>query len=175
MKLPAVLALCAVLTTAAAPPLQRVELGADADHTDACGIWETTSSGTVFEISRTPGTRDDYTVTVVEAADYRLPPSTTIGKLTATAIPFCYDAEFSTDPLAGHTRKIARQKNCRFIIEFDKQLRSCTFKAYKKGKRISFHRMLPYLFRITVVDSDTRPQGIDGAIRIDSPPTPVIL
>lgn len=174
MKITAVIACAALaLSAAAVPPLSVVELGNDAEHIDACGIWETTASGAVLRFSRIPGTRDDYNVTIIESDDYRLEPGTVVGTLKATATPRTYDAEFAADPAQGTNR--LRNKKLHFIVEFDTRLRSCAFKAYRRGKRVSFRRLLPYLFRIAVTDGTQRPEGIDGAVRIDANPTPVIL
>jgi len=174
MRLTAIIA-CATLalSAAAVPPLNMVELGNDAETIDACGVWETTASGSVLQLSRLPGARDAYTVAVIESSDFRIAPGTVIGTMTATAVPGCYDAEFISDP-AGHSAKF-RNKKQNFIVEFDRLMRSCTFKAYRRGKRVSLRRLLPYLFRLAVVENDNRPEGIDGAVRIDINPTPVIL
>lgn len=161
------------LAATAAPPLKVVELGKDAEHIDACGIWETTASGSVLEFSRLPGARDAYSVAIVESADYRLEPGTPVGTLTATAVPGTYDAEFTTDPAGGN--RSLKSKKQHFIVEFDPLMRSCTFKAYRKGKRVNLRRLLPYLFRVAVIDRSERPEGIDGAVRIDTNPSPVIL
>lgn len=174
MRLRAVIACAALyLTAAAVPPLSIVETGNDAEHTDACGVWETTASGSVLRFSRRAGARDAYTVAVVESSDYRIDPGTVIGTLTATAVPLCYDAEFFADPAESSVK--LKDKKQTFIVEFDTGMRSCTFKAYRRGKRVNLRRLLPYLFRIAVIDSDNRPEGIDGAVRIDTTPSPVIL
>lgn len=174
MRLPAVIACAAVCIYAAAvPPLEIVETGNDAEHTDACGVWETTASGSVLRFSRLAGARDAYTVAVIESSDYRIAPGTIIGSLTATAVPLCYDAEFISHPAESSVSLKGKKQN--FIVEFDSRMRSCTFKAYRRGKRVSLRRLLPYLFRIAVIESDNRPEGIDGAVRIDTTPSPVVL
>lgn len=176
MRLTALFAIAAAaLAAAAAPPLQVVELGKDASTSgvDACGIWETTAGGSTLRLSRIPGARDAYSVAVIEASDYRLEPGTEVGVMTATATPRCYDAEFYTDPSSASGS--FKSKKYHFIVEFDPSLRSCTFRAYRRGKRVSLRRMLPYLFRLAVIDGDNRPEGIDGAVRIDATPVPIIL
>ena len=150
-----------------------METGNDAEHTDACGVWETTASGSVLRFSRRAGARDAYTVAVIESSDYRIAPGTVIGSLTATAVPLCYDAEFISHPAESSVSLKGKKQN--FIVEFDSRMRSCTFKAYRRGKRVSLRRLLPYLFRIAVIESDNRPEGIDGAVRIDTTPSPVVL
>ena len=174
MRLTALFAIAAAaLAAAAAPPLQVVELGEDASCVDACGIWETTAGGSTLRLSRVPGVRDAYSVAVIEASDYRLEPGTEVGVMTATATPRCYDAEFYTDPSSASGN--FKSKKYHFIVEFDPSLRSCTFRAYRRGKRVSLRRMLPYLFRLAVVDGANRPDGLEGAVRIDATPVPVIL
>ncbi len=42
-------------------------------------------------------------------------------------------------------------------------------RSYRKGKTVNLLRWLPYLFRISVSEVDTRPSGIDGATRIAPP------
>lgn len=154
----------------ASVPLAVTEAGGG-DRTDASGLWETTAGASVLCFERQPGAREAYSVTIVEAADFAIAPGTHAGTLTATATPDVYDAEFLVDPLDTG----GKRRTHRFVVEFDEYLNSCTFRQYRKGKRLSLKRMLPYLFRIAVVSDDTRPEGIDGAVRLDAPSLPIIL
>lgn len=175
MRLTAVFAAvtAAFMAAAAVPPPVVTVLGRNSDISDITGIWETTSSGAILEISRRPGTRGRYDVRIIEAADCGTEPGTLAGTLSATAVPNTFDAEFDVAP-AG-TSGVMTSRKQHFTVEFDNRLRACTFRAYHKGKRVNLRRMLPYIFRLPSIENGNRPAGLDGAIRIDTNPTPAIL
>ena len=77
----------------------------------------------------------------------------------------------------GNDRNITRQKNRNFIFTFDPSSCTLTIRPYKKGTRVNILRWIPYLFRLSVDRTDSRPSNIDGARRLcpDSPSYPVIL
>ena len=57
------------------------------------------------------------------------------------------------------------KKRQRYIFTLDRD-GYLSFKSYKQGKKISLGRLLPYLFRVSVSDIDTRPSTVDGAVKI---------
>lgn len=175
MRLSAVFAaVTVVLTTASAvPPPTVTVLGANSEVSDITGIWETTASGAILDISRESGTRGRYIVRIIEAADFGTEPGTVAGVLSATAVPYTFDAEFDIAPSGSADGMKPRKQH--FTVEFDNRLCSCTFRAYHKGKRLNLRRMLPYLFRLPSIENSNRPAGLDGAVRIDTNPSPAIL
>lgn len=135
------------------------------------GIWEIGRGGAVFEIvaSAEPGA---YDLRLLSSPDYTLPKGTTFGTMRPTGKPQCFDAAL-LHGLDGRGRKKTRN----FIIEVSDDFSQLSFRSYRKGISINFMRWLPYLYRFSVKEVNTRPTDIDGARRIApaSNQTPVTL
>lgn len=166
----AVLAMAAAIAGACGDRPETTILGPRDGHTVE-GIWQMSGDGAVFDISALPGYTGRYTLTIIDSPDYSVEPGTFFGTLTATPSAGRYDAALVLDP-AGKSRS-SNTRN--FVFEFDESLSACTMQPYSRGKRISLRRMVPYLFRIVIEDRGKRPDGLDGAVRIDSPPKPIVL
>ncbi len=135
------------------------------------GVWQISGNGAIFDIKPEPGYSGRYRLTMIDSPDYAIAPGSFLGTLAATATPGQYDASVSIDPEGKTGSKSTRN----FIFEFDESHSRCTLRPYSAGKRISLRRLLPYLFRITIEDRDGRPEGTVGAVRIDTPQTPIAL
>lgn len=124
------------------------------------GIWELGRGGAVFEIvaSAEPGA---YTLVLLDSPDYTLNPGTVFGTMRTTGKPRCFDAAL-LHGLDGRGRKKTRN----FIIEVSADFSQLTFRSYRKGITVNLMRWLPYLYRFSVKEVNTRPTGIDGARRI---------
>lgn len=136
------------------------------------GVWQISGNGAIFDIKPEPGYSGRYKLTIIDSPDYSVVPGSFFGTLAATATPGQYDAAVSIDP-EGKTGSSRSTRN--FIFEFDESHSRCTLRPYSAGKRISLRRLLPYLFRITIEDRGSRPEGTVGAVRIDTPQTPIAL
>ncbi len=136
---------------------------------DIEGYWELTAGGAVIEFRQQPGRDGAYDIFMIESPDYAIEAGTPIGSMKATAVAGKFDAVLSSDPRRG-----VAAKNRRFIFDItDGRMR---MSSYKVGKSVRLYRLIPYLFRVGVRDADTRPDGIDGAIRIAPPaPSAIIL
>lgn len=134
------------------------------------GIWRIGTDGATVAILPDAGTSGHFTVYLLDSPDYSVIPGSKIGSAVATGSPATYDAE-----LIKKNRFADRRQ--RFIINLDGN-GHLKFRSYTKGKQITLWRWLPYLFRMTVKDRNTRPESSDGAIRIypeNISPSPVLL
>ncbi len=140
------------------------------------GIWRATAGGAVFEIKTAPGLPGEYVLTMLDSPDYTIEPGTEFGRMSLTAAPGVFDARLRLSP--GERPVTNPLKEYRTVVMELTGEGRMTFKAYEKSRILSLHRLLPYLFRISVTDRNTRPEGMDGAVRIDPPVAdayPVIL
>ena len=142
--------------------------------TSPAGIWEMTNGGAVFTIETRPGSRGSYSLVLLESPDFSVEPGTPFGEMEPTPEQGTFDLVLLSNP-EGHKRASGRKDTKHFIIRFNDTFSRCTLKPYRTGRRINFRRMFPYLFGINIVNTDERPDGVDGAIRIDTPPIPVTL
>jgi len=138
------------------------------DMTPLEGVWLMSADGAMIAIESESGNAGSYKVTLVDSPDFTVRPGTPLGTLTATARPGVYDLTLTTVPglRKDYKDRLGRRHN--YILE-TKENGRFTLSAYHRGRRISLRRWLPYLFRVSVVENATRPEGIDGAVRIYPP------
>ncbi|MDE6854337.1 MAG: hypothetical protein K2J38_04695 [Muribaculaceae bacterium] len=132
------------------------------------GMWRMGADGAVFSVVREPGRQGVYSLTLISSPDLSIPCGTPFGTMTATGKPFTYDASLSRS-LSGKVRKLSRRSYRDFIVEYAPESGLLTFTAYHRGRTLNVVRLLPYLFRFSIKESDTRPRGIDAARRISPP------
>lgn len=135
-----------------------------------CGLWRMGTDGATVAILPVNASRGRFDIFLIDSPDLSAIPGRQIGSVVTTGSAATYDAEFVG---AGKFRN----KRQRFIITLgdDGHL---SLRPYKKGKKISLWRWLPYLYRFTVSDIDTRPTNADGAVRVYPPAVnsePVVL
>lgn len=126
------------------------------------GVWRQMPAGALFKIERVSGHKDVFRLTLLYSEDLTIKPGTEFGTMRATAVRGTYDASLLADP----RKPGAASKRRSFTIEVDPEAGRLCFKHYKKHFTVNFTRMLPYLVRFSVRREDTRPEGIDGAVRI---------
>lgn len=123
------------------------------------GDWRMTASGTEFRISRPPTGGDSFEIILIDSPDMSLLPGTLIGTARITPTPGRYVARMLLNPAHPHARK--RDVLLKITPEGNLE-----FEPFRSGKRISLWRWLPYLFRVTVLESGHEPAGINGAVRM---------
>lgn len=123
-----------------------------------CGIWRMGGDGAEIAILPRRGYASQFDIIVVDSPDMSVMPGTKIGSVSATGKLGTYDAQFNA-------RKGLLNRTLRYIMTLGKDDR-LQFESYKKGKKVALWRWIPYLFRVTVTDYDTRPSGADGAVRV---------
>lgn len=132
------------------------------------GLWRMGADGAVFAVGREPGSRGAYVLTLISSPDLTIPSGTAFGTMTATGRPFTYDASLSKS-LSGRGHKLSRKSYRDFVVEYSPESGLLTFTAYHRGRTLNVVRLLPYLFRFSIKESDSRPRGIDAACRISPP------
>lgn len=121
-------------------------------------MWRT-GAGAIFDI--VPAGGGNFSLMLLDSPDLTAPCPSTIGTMAPTGTPYTYEASLSADITTAGSKK---KHTC--IIYINPESSTLTFTAYRRGKQVSLWRLLPYMFRISVKDVDTRPRGIDGAVRI---------
>ncbi|MCM1068133.1 MAG: hypothetical protein NC418_11230 [Muribaculaceae bacterium] len=155
---------------AAPPAVCRLDsVPASASHIPA-GVWQIGGGGAVFAIEPVAAT-GIYELRIVDSPDYTLPQGHIFGTMTHTGTGGTYDVSLAMKPRAkSHSGIPGRRTD--YIFTFDPTLCKLTMRHYRKGWSLNVLRALPYLFRISVSEHNSRPAAIDGAVRIAPPPTP---
>lgn len=158
--------LCLLLTvlsvdSEAAAPFDRGSVKAEIDRYGSdplCGIWQMGGDGAVFAVIPEKGSSSRFRIVLIDSPDMSVMPGHEIGCVVTTGKTGYYDCEFFKD-------KGLLKRNKKFIIVLGEDGR-LTFNSYKQGKQVSLWRWIPYLYRMTITDRDTRPSWADGAVRI---------
>ena len=161
----------ALRATAAPPEVLAVEHAQAADAFSPVGIWQAGAGGALCEGRQRSGVEGVYDLFIVESPDLSITPGTPFGQMKHTGSGQNYDAELLHDP-AGALRAGAVKRTRRYIFTLAEGGASLSMRPYEKGKRINILRWLPYLFRLSVSDVNTRPRDIDAATRIYPAPVP---
>lgn len=152
-----IVALTASLAAAASDPL--------------AGRWAVGDGGAVLDIVEMPGVGGNLEIRWVDGPDFSILPGTPIGVACSTSEAGKYDCRVTTDP--RRARSPARKVD--FVLELDGNTGdSFSMSHYRRGRRVTLWRWLPYLFRMSISNSEV-PAGLDGARRVDAPPSYVVL
>lgn len=140
----------------AASPLHIVE-----------GLWRFPADGGLMAVERCDlgGERErasQYRLVVVDAANRILSPGTVMGYLWATAKRGVYEARLYTSVNREGTQ-LCNPKY--FTLTLDDQESRLSFRKHKTGVRLNLWRLLPFMFRFSVVRQDNRPDDLDGCVR----------
>lgn len=134
------------------------------------GIWRMGPDGATVAILPVTASQGRFNIYLLDSPDMSVIPGGLIGSAASTGANGTYDAEF-----AGTGKFVSKRQ--RFIMTLSPD-GTLGFKSYKKGKKISLWRWLPYLFRFSVSDYNTRPSAVDGAVRLypsNGPTGPILL
>lgn len=165
--------LMAMQTAVASTPMTRSEAVGIIDRRGAnpvTGIWKIGGDGATVAILPVAASSGRFDIYLLDSPDMSVIPGDKIGSAVSTGETGVFDAEMISS-------QGLREKRQRFIMTLgtDGHL---SFKSYKKGKKISLWRFIPYLFRVSVKSYDTRPESVDGAVRIypaNQPTGPTLL
>lgn len=146
------------------------------DPLSPAGIWQFGGDGAIFEIRPQNGRHGVFDLYILESPDLTVPSGSLFGHMEATGTENNYDALLFRS-ITGNERSINKKKTRNFIFTYDSKTCTLTIRPYKQGTRVNILRWIPYLFRLSVDRTDSRPTGIDGARRLypDSHSYPVIL
>ena len=129
------------------------------------GVWSTGES-TIFSVVRSSDNSFDIVLYASGKLDIPLPLA--IGHLTPGGRPGLYDARIARNISSGG--KLSRMASV--CLRVSDNASWLEFHPYKKGVSVNFRRLLPYMFRFSISQSDTRPEGLNGARRIFPRPNP---
>ena len=155
-------ATCAVAATAGRSAFTRVCAMVDDGRGDPLeGVWRIAGDGAVFAVLPDGESDDIFRLVIVDSPDMSVLPMTEFGSARRTAVAGRYDARVSASLKSG--APVRRDQNLIISLREDGRL---VFEPYKKGLKFNLWRVLPYMFRFSVVSQDTRPSAIDGAVRL---------
>lgn len=134
------------------------------------GDWQVNGGGACLRFATPDIDGDPLRVIWLDGDDWRIPPGTVIGHAVPGATPGVYDCSLSVNP-AGRRR----HTTATFVLRMTDDGDGLSFEAYRRNRRISLWRWIPYLFRVTVISGSNRPAGLDGARRICAEPQFIVL
>lgn len=129
------------------------------------GVWMT-SAGAYIAIHANG--INTYEMTILHSPDLSILPGTVMGSAHTSGKIGMYDASI----FRSFSSKGKGRRPQRLTITVDISTGMMRFDPYKQGWRINLRRLIPYLFRVTVQHEDTRPDGLEGAMRIYPTPPP---
>lgn len=97
-------------------------------------------------------------------------PGTRVGSAVPGAGAGVYDCRMEACP--GPSGKRSRAT---FVLRLGPDADSFVLEPYRRNRRISLRRLLPYLFRVAVIERSDRPSGLDGGRRLGSAPKFIVL
>lgn len=153
-----VMALWSVLIAAAAPKVRIITPGSCRGEIE--GVWLTAPGAALFELLQIPGQAGEYDMILLRASQPGV--SEKVGTLRATAKPHVYEAVLAAD-LSRRQYRTRRFAAAVFPLQ-----ERMILTPYSQGWNVNLLRILPYLFRISVHQTDTRP-ALDGAYRLSAP------
>ncbi len=131
------------------------------------GIWQFADNGTKIAIEREdpdkfPNTGYTlYRLVIIDSPNNFIKNGTIMGYATPTAKRNNYEARIYTSVYNGN--KLKNTQNVILSINEDNRL---VFKEYNEGYKLNIRRLIPYIFRISITKYSTRPQDLDGCIKI---------
>ena len=156
-----VIAMMAASAALASSAMTRSEACAIIDNRGVnplSGIWRIGGDGATVAILPVAASSTRFDIYLIDSPDMSVIPGNKIGSAVSTGETGTFDAEMISGQ--GFT-----EKRMRYIMTLGQDGR-LSFRSYKKGKKISLWRFIPYLFRFSVRNVDTRPESVDGAIKI---------
>ena len=147
------------LVAATPPRVNYVE--DDAGNFSPEGRWQAGGDGAVFEIRPRAGHNGVFDLVLLSSDDMSLSPGVKMGAMTSTGTPYSYDASMLARPGDKTFAKVYR-----FIFKFEPDFCSFSMTPYHRGKRVNLLRWVPYLFRVSISETDTRPKNVDEAFRL---------
>ena len=135
------------------------------------GIWQMAADGAVFAIEReTPSETETMPrrlrLTIIRSPYRRVRPGSVMGTARPTVKPGVYEATLNTRIADRDGLELPR----RFLLTLNADGTAMTMEPYKSPVKVNLFRLIPYLYRVVRLQ-DSRPKGLDGAVRIYPEPT----
>lgn len=144
------------------------------------GVWQMTDGGATFAIERAePSTAHAparMRMVMVRSPWRSIRPGTVLGHLEPTARPGVYEARI----YSGFAQRTGLSLPRAFSLKLNDERTVMTFVPFKSPLKFNLFRLLPYMYRRVIEPQQSRPDGLDGAVRIapaadGHPLTPVYL
>lgn len=130
------------------------------------GVWEMADNGAVFAVERAePSTAiapARMRMVMVRSPWRSIRPGSLIGHVVTTAKPGVYEARLYSSAAQKTGLAIPR----RFTIELGSDGRVLMMKPFKSPLKVNLFRLLPYMYRRVITPQQSRPDGLDGAVKI---------
>lgn len=142
-----------VVSRMAASPLHRIE-----------GVWRFPADGGLVAVERTDrhSAAVEYVLAVVAAGNRMLRPGTVIGRISPTSKPDVFEARIYTsvdndgNPTSAKTYTLT-------LTHDDSRLE---IRHVRKGVKLNWWRLFPYMFRGIITPVDESPRNLDGCVRV---------
>lgn len=132
------------------------------------GIWQMAADGAVMAIEQSAPyisgitSMLGYRIVLVQSPYRRIRPGTLMGYAMPSAKAGRYDAAIYTSIDDSGILQRCR----RFTLELHDEESRLAFIRHRADLRIDLRRLIPYLFRVSIVTGNDRPRDMDGAIRL---------
>lgn len=137
------------------------------------GRWQVTDGGPLVEICPDGEPGGAMTVRWIDGPDLSVLPGTDIARMTPAAAPGVYDCVAVKDPRGD---KGYKGGTTRFVVRLDAARSDrFAFEPYERKIVFNLRVLLPWWYRRAVNVVDSRPSGLDGAVRCDALPRNIEL
>lgn len=131
------------------------------------GVWQMTAAdGATFAIERAEPSTDlapaRLRMVMIRSPWRSIRPGTLLGHLEPTARPGTYEARIYSGPAQRTGLNLPRS----FTIRLNADATLLTFEPFKSPLKFNLFRLLPYMYRRVVEPQKSRPDGLDGAVKI---------
>ena len=134
---------------------------------DMEGMWQFPVDGALVVVERfvPESHRDDgvirYRLVIVQSPRLSVRPGTVMGYMIPSAKKNFYDALIYTSFDGG----TALYKPKKFILKHSDEA-NLSFVEHKTGLKVNLWRMVPYMFRYSITKQDTRPEDMNGCVKV---------
>lgn len=132
------------------------------------GDWRINGGGAVLRfVQRADPADNTLDILWIDGEAIDIAPLTPIGTATPGAEAGVYDCSLVRSTTGRRTKA-----NMAIRMQGGEAL---SFESYRRNARLSLWRLVPYLFRVSIITSTTRPSGLDGARRVGAPPPFIVI
>lgn len=136
------------------------------------GIWEMAADGARFAIERAEASDSEtlpreLRLVILSSPLRRVRPGSVMGTARPTVKPGVYEAQINTKISELGSLTLPRK----FTLTLNSDQNALTIQPFKSPVKVNLFRLIPYLYRVVHLQN-SRPEGLDGAIKI-YPPQPV--
>lgn len=135
------------------------------------GRWQINGGGALLDFTPAVSAGGALDIVWCDGPDLRIPQGAVIGSAVPSGTPGVYDCRILLDPRSDRT---AGRRSATFRLTLGGR-DSFSLEPYRPRRTVSLWRWLPYLFRVTVINEENRPAGLDGAARVGADPRFIVI